>query len=232
MWKPYKGLNDTQIKKIQSVYLTLRKIQDITGVPWQAMAGIWFRESFSVAPPKEAGGPWQFDPIPATNYQRWLLDRFTKLSEVEKDLIINKGVNDFFAGGVLAACFFRTKTVPVVSIHSPDEVIKDAIWGYNGKAYGSADNSPYVMNGWDESKWLMEIRGTINGKSIKRPDGTWPKDARPGAFVIYKQLLSLFPNSASDEGPPSPDLSGPAGLDRLEAMAEELLQAIREMKAR
>lgn len=192
MFKPHKGLSKPQIEKIQDVYPTLKKIQQITNVPWQAMAGIWYRESFSIASPATPGGPWQFDPIPSLGAQKGLLDRFTKLPEEDKQQILQLGVNHFYAGGILAACFLRIKTGPVIFPGCPEDIIKDAIYGYNGRKYGSADKSPYVMNGFDEEHYPMHLRGTI-------PDGkggrTWvdTEDKRPGAFTVYKQLEALFP---------------------------------------
>jgi hypothetical protein len=192
VFKPYKGLPDASIKRIQEVYPTLKRIQTITGVPWQAMAGIWYRESFSVAPPKTPGGPWQFDPVPSPGALRGLLDRFTTLTDAEKQDIVNRGVNDFFTGGVLAACFFRTKTGPVITPTAPDSVIQDAIYGYNGRAYGSADRSPYVMNGFDAAHYPMRLVGTIpDGKGGRKKIDTL--DLRPGAYTVYKQLKALFP---------------------------------------
>lgn len=184
---PLKPLNNIQLDRIHANKATLLQIQAITDVPWQAMAGIWFRESFSVAPPKTPGGPWQFDPPPADWKIFGLLDRFTKLSVAEKNDIAHRGVNDFYAGGIVAACLLRTKTIPVIHPGVDDAVIKDALWGYNGKAYGSADASPYVMNGYDKTHFPMHLVGSI-------PDGHGGRthidepDYRPGAFTVYKQL--------------------------------------------
>lgn len=192
MFKPYKGLTDQQIKRVQAAYPALRQVQRITGVPWQAMAAIWYRESFSVTPPKTPGGPFQFDPIPSPGALRGLLDRFTKLNDEEKRRIAALGVNTFYTGAVLAACFLRTKTGPVITPDAPDEVIKDALYGYNGRKYGSADNSPYVMNGIDEAHYPMRLRGTIpDGKGGRKMVDI--EDERPGAFTVYKQLKALFP---------------------------------------
>lgn len=194
MFKPYKGLTQEQIDKIRAVYGTLKKIETVTQTPWQAIAGIWFRESFSVKPPKRPGGPFQFDPIPSSGALRGLLDRFTDLPIHEKERLVSYGVNDFYAGGVFAACFFRMKTKPMVFPGCPDETIKDAMWGYNGRAkyHGSADGSPYVMNGYDEDHYPLRIIGTVpdghgGREHVNRPD------EKPGAFTVYKQLKELFP---------------------------------------
>jgi hypothetical protein len=192
MFKPFRGLPQACIEHVQDVYPTLRKIQEVTGVPWQAMAAIWYRESFSVAPPKTPGGPFQFDPIPSHGTLQGLLDRFTQLSREEKATLLQAGVNDFYAGGVLAACFLRVKTRNPIFPGCPDETIQDALYGYNGRKYGSADHSTYVMNGFDQAHYPMNLRGSIpDGKGGRK----WveDKDLRPGAYTVYLQLKVLFP---------------------------------------
>jgi len=192
MFKPFQGLSKEDLDKIKRAYPLLRQMQNITNVPWQAIAGYWYREGMYLMPPKTPGGPWQFDPVPSRGTLKGLLDRFTKLQEAEKNAILDQGVNDFFAGGILAACFFRTKTPGVIHPDCPDETIKDALWGYNGKSYGSADHSSYVMNGFDEAHFPMHFMGT-------EPDGKDGRkkvsflDHRPGAFTVYKQLKAMYP---------------------------------------
>lgn len=180
------------IKRIQNVYPRLKRVQELTGVPWQAMAAIWYRESFTITPPKTPGGPFQFDPVPSRGTLKGLLKRFTKLDDQAINDVLLKGVNDFDSGALLSACFLRNKTGPVITPTVDDETIKDAFYGYNGRKYGSVEKSPYVMNGYDSARLNMELRGTI-------PDGhggrRWVEivDKRPGAFTVYKQLKKLFP---------------------------------------
>jgi hypothetical protein len=113
------------------------------------------------------------------------------LSSQQKQGIVVAGVTSFYSAGVLAACFLRLKTKEVIHPQVSDEVIKDAIWGYNGKSYGSAEHSPYVMNGFDEAHFPLRLVGTL-------PDGKGGRkkvsydDQRPGAFTVYKQLKALF----------------------------------------
>jgi hypothetical protein len=191
-FKPYKGLSVGQLEQIKKGLPTLKKIQTITGVPWEAMAGIWFREGLHMSAPKTPGGPWQFDPVPSPGVLRGLLDRFTALSADEKAELVRYGVNNFYSGGVFAACLFRLKTGPRVFPGCPDSTIKDAMWGYNGRAkyHGSADGSPYVMNGYDEKHWHMRLIGSVPIKGGGRKRVDFP-DERPGAFTVYKQLQGL-----------------------------------------
>jgi hypothetical protein len=190
MFQPTLRLTDRQIDRIRQVKHVFEKAQNLTGVPWQAIAAVWYRESFSVTPPKTPGGPFQFDPVLNPVTQRTLLKRFTQLSDAEIERYVNKGCNDFEAGALYAACWLRLKTKPVITPDVSDDVIKDAFYGYNGRAYGSADRSPYVMSGFDDKHTDMVLRGTI-------PDGKGGRkrveivDKRPGAFTVYKQLKSL-----------------------------------------
>lgn len=190
MFQPILGLTDRQIDRIRQVKPVFEKVEKITGVPWEAVAAIWYRESFSVTPPKTQGGPFQFDPIPDKTTLLALLLRFTNLKGKAIDQYVQKGINDFEAGALFAACWLRLKTKLIVTPDVSDEIIKDAFYGYNGRAYGSADRSPYVINGLDPEHSNMVLRGTI-------PDGQGGRkrveivDKRPGAFTVYKQLKSL-----------------------------------------
>lgn len=163
--------------------------QALTGVPWQAIAAVWYRESFSVTPPKTPGGPFQFDPVPPRARLNELLKSYTKLDENERAALIGKGVNDFQAGTVFCACWLRHQSKANLSVDHSDAAIKDAFYGYNGRAWGAnPDNSPYVANESDLKHDDMIIRGTI-------PDGHGGRkrietiDGRPGAFAVYRQLI-------------------------------------------
>lgn len=188
--KPLPRLTERQLGRIREIKHVFEKVEKLTGVPWQATASLWYRESFSVTPPKTPGGPFQFDPVLGQESIKLLLRRFTRLSEAQIGEYASKGVNDFQTGALCAACWLRLKTGPVITPNVSDAVIKDAFYGYNGRAYGSADRSPYVMNGFDESHRDMILRGSI-------PDGKGGRkrvaiiDQRPGAFTVYKQLKAL-----------------------------------------
>jgi hypothetical protein len=180
-----------QIRRQKAVYL---KAQELTGVPWQAIAAIHYREhSLSPNNPSRIGGPFQFDPplteVQARNY-------LTKYTNLGKNLIIDeyakKGVNDFQTAAILAACHMRHKCKPVLNPNSSDTDIKDAMWGYNGRAYGSADKSPYVMNMYDKDHMNMIIVGTVPDiKNPKKRIRVRTVDKRPGSFTIYKEIKEL-----------------------------------------
>ena len=185
-------LSDIDIHHVQDAYPILLQIQQKTGVPWQALAGIWYRESFSMTPPTTPGGPWQFDPPPTDARIVDWLNRYTNLDDFEKGTVRTKGVNNFYTGGILAACHMQESVNGVLKPDCPDNFVKSAIYSYNGRAYKNADDSPYVMNGFDADHNGMHLRGSIpNGHGGR----SWIDiiDHRPGAFVVYKQLKALFP---------------------------------------
>lgn len=189
-FQPTLKLSVDQIKKIQAVQPVFQKVEETTGVPWEAVAAVWYRESFTVQPPKTPGGPFQFDPTPSRATQLALLVRFTQLTGAQIYNIIEKGLDDFENAALMAACWLRYKVTPMITPNVSDEVIKEAFYGYNGRAYGAADRSPYVMNGFDAAHHRMQLRGTIpDGKGGRHPVNII--DTRPGAFTVYKQLKSL-----------------------------------------
>ncbi len=166
------------------------KVERATGVPWEAIAAIWFREGMHVVPPATPGGPFQFDPIPDDAFFRFLLNKYSTLTNEEKESLIKCGANDFYAATYLAACFARNKCKPKITPAVSDTDILYFFWGYNGRAKyhkGDPRNSFYVYNGFDKDHDGMLIVGSIpDGKGGRKRIRT--TDKRPGAFVVYKQL--------------------------------------------
>lgn len=185
-------LAPAQLLKLRSQQSHFEKVESCTGVPWEALAAIWYRESMSVASPVTLGGPFQFDPPPPPAHLLGLLHRFApSLTDKEKHDLVSKGVNDFYAASYFAACHARAHCNPKITPNSPDEDIIDLFWGYNGKKFGNPRKSFYVYNGFDNNH-MLRIKGTLPivdkaGKVIgrKRIDKA---DPRAGAFVVYKQL--------------------------------------------
>lgn len=189
-------LTEQQLQKIISVKLILQHAEQLTGVPWQAIAAIWYRESFSITPPKTPGGPFQFDPLPSIHVLEGLLKTYTKLSEQRKAQILHTGVhtaleNDFATAALFAACWLRHQSKFNLAMDHTDAAIKDAFYGYNGRAWGKyPESSPYVYNNFDQQHTNMVMKGSI-------PDRSSPTgrkfisivDRRPGAFTVYKQLI-------------------------------------------
>lgn len=185
-------LTSTQLEKIKKQKPIFENVEKHTGVPWEAVAAVWTRESFSVAPPHRPGGQFQFDPVPPKNKLKTMLRRFSDLPESEIIATVAKGVNDFAAAALFCACFMRMKIAPVITPDASDEVIKEAFWAYNGRAYGGADKSPYVMNGFDSEHMNMIIRGTLPNPHGSGRIKVETVDKRPGAFTVYQQLIENF----------------------------------------
>lgn len=200
-----KKLTADQIEKFRKQKHVFVRAQELTGVPWQAIAAVWMRETFSVSPPADRqGGQFQFDPPLTAERMQDKLDRYIlpgKLTPEEKAAIIARGQESFPDAAILAACHMRAMCKFYITPNASDVTIKDAFYGYNGRAYGSADKSPYVMNYFDDKHWEMRVYGTVldkRGRKIrvqeKLKDGT-VRDGRPnlqlGAFTVYYQLREL-----------------------------------------
>lgn len=187
MFTPSIKLSKDQIDHIKGVKHIFTKVQDLTGVPWQLLAGIWTRESFSVAPPKTPGGPMQFDPPLSQSEIHDLLFRYSKLKMDDILPYTKKGGNDFETAVLSAACFLLKKMDggPIAT----DSEVMMAAWKYNGVVGHDPTHSPYVYNGLDNLHNGMRLVGTI-------PDGRGGRkkidivDHRPGAFTVYKQLIT------------------------------------------
>lgn len=190
-------LTPDQIKKITDVKNILKVAQTYTGVPWQAIAAVWYRESFSIVSPKTPGGPFQFDPMPSALVLEGLLKTFTPTTPEGIQGCINKflyktGFENFAASALIAACWLRHNSkYPLDKDHS-DEALKDAFYGYNGRAWGPhPESSPYVYNNFDLQHMNMTIRGSIPDPNNKFGHRKWVDitDKRPGAFTVYRQLI-------------------------------------------
>jgi hypothetical protein len=169
----------SRIRQNQSTYEEAGKQAN---VPWQLMAAIHFREhnNDNSAPPN-GQGPWQlkslYDSARGTGDQATL-----------------QRIQDFRESSFLAAKVIQEKSGNKLTYDTTDDTtIKDAAWGYNGRAYGSADRSPYVMNNFDENHKNMPII-TRDGGGV---DGN---DTRNGAFTVYVILVNLTPCEEGSAG--------------------------------
>ncbi len=181
---PLKKLSEPDLNKIMLLaQAQLSKVEEHTGVPWQAIAALWYRESFAFST-KEPSGPFGFTVEERTpTALRLLLDRFTDLDATEKELLVSMA-SVFEAACYFAACRLRLKTAPVITPHATDEQIKDALWGYSGRYSAAAYQSSYVMNGFDENH--------LNMITI-RPGVEPAVDSKLGAFSVFKLLKQQFP---------------------------------------
>lgn len=179
-------LSEAQMQYLISVKHVFVNAETLTGVPWQALAGIWYRESFSVSSPHTPGGPMQFDP-PLTDAQIMrLLLHYTKLDGPTVKAFSLKGSNDFATAVLCAACFLKYKMNGENMTNNNQ--VKEAMWRYNGVVGHKPEDSSYVYNGFDDAHMNMHFQGTEPGPNgIRYP--IYIIDHRPGAFTVFTQLI-------------------------------------------
>lgn len=173
------------VKNINKLKPAYQKAADNTGVPWQLLAAIHYREANN-SPTQDMqagnpiGGPYTASSTDYGNgYPKSIADSAeiaaNHLIRVEKSGVIKKDID-----------------VPTPDI----EEVKDVLFSYNGRATVYAqqaadlgfdpktqpyEGSPYVMNNYDDTHTNMGIITRDHGGL----DGT---DTRFGAFVIYERL--------------------------------------------
>lgn len=175
----------------------------VGGLPWQALAAIHYRENEFALRSTTPGGPFQLDPGGEGPDLRRRIEAYEDL--VRKAYGIDGGSieTDLAFAALVAAHELRGKIRTELTRDeiADGDVLADALWGYNGRApfhtsTGTADDkdwswrwSPYVAN--DPKRGVvLRLRGTIpdasvpgGRRAIDRPDG------RPGAFVVYRELI-------------------------------------------
>lgn len=188
-------LSVAEIETIKANKMPLIEAQSVTQVPWQMLAAVWYREHSLTL----GNNPFQFDPPPTHAKILGLLQSYTDYKPLAYS------IDNFYFASILAACELRSKcryplvmiqnfqqhvdevqfkTLQVIAVDQSDKAVADAFYGYNGRAYGDNPfNSPYVANELDELHHNMHFRGETNGQWIDIID------TRPGAFVVYKQLV-------------------------------------------
>lgn len=198
--KPQIELTQAEWELIEKAKPDLQYSESVTGVDWKILAGILYREnSLRTTVPGRPGGVWQFDDHTLTpKRKRQLLDKYSNLISSQKDYIVNGGWQEFRWGSIMASCFLRDKTSTILDVRKrgdlPDSEVGDALYSYNGKAYGSDwKKSPYVFNNGDSNHIGLKLTGSMpNPNGIGRQTITYP-DTRMGAFVVYRQLKDKYP---------------------------------------
>jgi hypothetical protein len=185
-------LSRADIAKVESVKATLEKAAKLVQIPWQMIASVWYRESFSVVSPVTPGGPFQFDPEPNPRVRKALLEDYTELDAIDVEKYVLVGVDKFEAGAIYCGCWLRHQCKYDLILDKDNPVaIKDAFYGYNGKAFGpNPESSPYVYNEFDKMHMGMTFKGSIPDRYAAN-GRRWITitDQRPGAFTVYTQLL-------------------------------------------
>jgi hypothetical protein len=171
------------INQSQSAY---EQAAQATGVPWQVLAAIHYRENSNnpngdLQAGNPIGGPYTHS---STDYAKY---GYPKSLEQSAEIAAKHLIATVGSGAVNKP----------VNVPSPDsEGLKDALYSYNGRASAYAqqaqdlgfnpqtqpyEGSPYVMNNFDQVHKNMKIITQDNGPL----DGI---DTRFGAYTIYSKL--------------------------------------------
>lgn len=177
--RPY--LTPHVLQKWSEAERQLKAIYEITRVPPEYLFAIWFRESLSFASPGP-GGPFQFDPPRPITYVAAVL-RHWRVQMAARPV-----EECWFTAALCAADFLQQKAGSRIGGYAtPWAVLADAAWGYNGRAYGSWQRSPYVSNDPANGVRLRIVGSVINADGQRVPVNV--EDRRAGVMPLYRELL-------------------------------------------
>lgn len=152
------------------------------GVPWQALAAIHVRESDLVRIPGCIGGAFMLDCGGKGNEfdqrirsrEEWIVRKYQYLgpgpSIYEPAFGRHYSVEDNFR----FACLVAADELRGVD----EDVLADALWGYNGRYSACVANNP-------KRDWVLEVRYTDRGGNLHSY-----QDGRPGTLVLYREIVS------------------------------------------
>lgn len=179
-------ISKDQIAKLEDKLSILLAVQDQTGVPWEVVASLWYREhAFSSSNPSNGQGIFQL-------YSSGLYFKPGKTTDKE-----------FMRQAILAANFIKHKADNVqevpgkISLNMSDDFVKEIFCQYNGcpvlfrnqaEARGfqnHAEGSPYVMNYADASR----TPGADNWSQYRSDGGNIGNaGTQLGAYLLYRGL--------------------------------------------
>ena len=182
-------LSDQQLNTVRTFLPLYLEGQTRIGVPWAMLAALHYRESDLGTSTARVGGPLQFDPpIQPEQVRAWGLKYgIADLGSPETDLR---------TAVLCAACFLQVKAAVLGKALKSDSSlgdIADVAWSYNGRAYGSWKNSPYVSND-PQNGVQLRLTGTV--PDIHDPSKRVRIDkieTRPGVLPVMRELLSRVP---------------------------------------
>jgi hypothetical protein len=203
-------LNPDQLaaaQRWQPLYLEAeRKI----GVPWALLAALHYRETNFGAQTGRVGGILQFDPpLPPTKIREFGAKYgIHDLTDPERDPR---------TAILCAAAFLQVSKNAGLTPDSPEAACADAAWSYNGRAYGSWKNSPYVSNDPQHGVQLRIVGTVPNLKDPSKRDRIDQPDKRPGVLAVMRELrqrLAVAPPPVTSVESENPiDTVMVAGLD-------------------
>lgn len=209
-------LSKDQLARVQRFLPFYLEAQARIGVPWAMLAALHYRESNLGSATERAGGPLQFDP-PLTG------DQVRRYGAAWKILDLTDPETDVRTALLCAAAFVQAKAASIsgqlLKPDSPVALIADVAWSYNGRAFGSWQNSPYVNN---DPQNGVQLR--ITGWVADGPDADHLRDRidqidkRPGVLAVMREVLARV----ALPKPPAPVVSTPtvpptAGLQLVNA---------------
>ena len=136
----YSNVNPGLPSGVTDLKTTYQLIANEENIPWQVLAAIHYRECNN-------------------NSNRSLLNggtfcnnaNGTRCSACDNGATLENDMR-------CAARLFKEKANKSSIAEDDYDIIKDAFWGYNGRAYGSADASPYVANNFDSNHMNLRIQ--------------------------------------------------------------------------
>jgi hypothetical protein len=198
--KDYLGrdiLNSAQLSAIQANESVYKQAADQAGIPWQMVAVIHLRES----------GLKKENP---TNGQGIYQDAAKTNGPYPTGAVTDA---EFLRQTIWAANFIKGKSSTPDSLKAGDEAaVKDAFYGYNGRAQAYADQaktlgysqayegSPYVMNLADAKR--DPATNATGWGQIKTDGGTisYPANGDYGAYIVYASLAGLGTSECAVSG--------------------------------
>jgi hypothetical protein len=191
-----------------------QKVGTATGVPWQMIAGIHYREtSFGRNNPANGqgifqnlngeGGPYPTGPVGDAEFERQLT------------FLANRIQNDYVKRNL------PDHRVKLDGDSTDPEVIKDTLYSYNGRAKLYAEQaakrgfnpntqpyegSPYVMNNYDDAH--KDLTADVADKGVKLQ-----VDPRLGAFTVYARLKGISGPSGAAGCADGDDIEGGVGAE-------------------
>lgn len=158
----------------------LKAIYEITKVPPEFLFAVWLRESLSFTSPGP-GGAFQFDPPRPITYVAAVLKHWGLH-------LAPRALEDcWFTAALVAADFLQQKVDSKIGGYATSwEILSDAAWGYNGRAYGAATRSPYVSNDPKRGVQLRIVGSIINANGLRQNVNFL--DQRPGVMPFYREM--------------------------------------------
>lgn len=191
---PINSTLNNRIEANKSVYQAAEKQ---TGVPWELIAAVHYRETNNVVyNPGNGQGIYQLYSLNQTQglyfepKSTLSKEEFLRQTILAANFLQSKAENSGLATSIITARKLRADETDL-------NLIKNALLSYNGRAYAYADQaerlgfnrekqhfegSPYVMNMFDCKRIGMGIIAYDNGSTIN------VKDYRMGAFTLYAKL--------------------------------------------